>query len=39
MRINLKDARGLTKTFEVDKNMTIKKAKEMIDQVDNPLVS
>ena len=34
MRINLKDARGLTKTFEVDKNMTIKKAKEMIDQVD-----
>ena len=34
MRIKLLDARGLTKTFEVDKNMTIEKAKEMIGQAD-----
>ena len=34
MRIKLKDAKDITKTFEVDKNMTIGEAKEMIDQVD-----
>ena len=34
MRIILIDVRGTTKTFEVDKNMTIEKAKEMIGQAD-----
>ena len=39
MRIILIDLQGTTKIFDVDKNMTIGEAKEMIDQVDNPLVS
>ena len=34
MRILLKDLRGLTETFEVDKNMTIEEAKKMIGQAD-----
>ena len=34
MRIKLNDGRGLTKTFEVDKNMTIEEAKKMIGQAD-----
>ena len=39
MRILLKDLRGLTETFEVNKNMTIEEAKKMIGQADNLLVS
>ena len=40
MRIKLIDSKGRAKTFEVDKNMTIEKAKKMIGhQADNPLVS
>ena len=35
MRIKLKDSRGLTETFEVDKNMTIEEAKKMTGQADN----
>ena len=34
MRIKLIDSKGRAKTFEVDKNMTIEKAKEMIGQAD-----
>ena len=39
MRIILIDVEGPTKTFEVDKNMTIGEAKKMIGQANNPLVS
>ena len=35
MRIKLKDAKDITKTFEVDKNMTIGEAKKMIGQANN----
>ena len=35
MRIKLKDSRGLTETFEVDKNMTIEEVKKMTGQADN----
>ena len=35
MRIKLIDSKGRAKTFEVDKNMTIEKAKKMIGQADN----
>ena len=35
MRIKLKDSKDITKTFEVDKNMTIEEAKKMIGQADN----
>ena len=40
MRIILKEVRGPTKTeVEVDENMTIREAKKMTGQADNPLVS
>ena len=39
MRIKLIDISGRTTEVEVDENMTIEKAKEMIGQADNPLVS